>query len=112
MIQNTLHFVLSSTRLATHGDVKLAFFARWVAGCRNGHYFSSLTCIYYSLRWRLKASFFDNSTSNYWNNGKPTQQWTYLCTCTCLFAIVGRILHFNRRGKNSACAWCSWIRAS
>jgi len=39
-----LHFALSSTRLATHGDVKLAFFARWVAGCRNGHYFSSLTC--------------------------------------------------------------------
>ena len=56
MIQNTLHFVLSSTRLAAYGDVKLAFFARWVAGCRNGHYFSSLTWISYPLRWCLKAS--------------------------------------------------------
>lgn len=56
MIQNTLHFVPSNTRLATHGDVKVAFFARWVAGCRNGHYFSSLICISYPLRRCLKAS--------------------------------------------------------
>jgi len=104
MIQNTLHFVLSSTRLATHGDVKLAFFSRWVAGCRNGHYFSSLTCISYPLRWCLKARF---STAARQIIGivrsRRYSEHIYVLAHV-FFAIVQRILHFNRRGKHSICS--------